>query len=100
MCSSDLGLTFGENAGKARLVVIDFDGGRLEGLGDNAKVKADVSASKGRIANVTAHPNPGAGGWRLGFELVPGNERSIELRAVLGDERGPLTETWLYRWTL
>lgn len=94
------GLTFGENAGKARLVVVDFDGGRLEGLGDNAKVKADVSASKGRIANVTAHPNPGAGGWRLGFELVPGNERSIELRAVLGDERGPLTETWLYRWTL
>lgn len=93
------GLTFGENMGKARLVVIDFDGGRLEGLGDGAKVRADVTASKGRIANVTAHPNPGAGGWRLGFELVPGDERSVELRAVLGDERGPLTETWLYRWT-
>lgn len=94
------GLTFGENMGKARLVVIDFEGGRLDGLGDGAKVRADVSASKGRIANVTAHPNPGAGGWRLGFELVPGDERSIELRAVLGDTRGPLTETWLYRWTL
>lgn len=94
------GLTFGENAGRARLVVIDFDGGRLEGLGEGAKVRADVSASKGKIANVTAHPNPGAGGWRLGFELVPGAERSIELRAVLGDDRGPLTETWLYRWTL
>lgn len=94
------GLTFGENAGKARLVVIDFDGGRLDALGADAKVKADVSASKGKVANVTVHPNPGAGGWRLGFELLPGSERSIELRAVIGDDKGPLSETWLYRWTL
>ena len=57
------------------------------------------SANKGKVANVTAHPSEGAGGWRLAFELQPGNERSIELRAVLGDDNGPLTETWLYRWT-
>lgn len=93
------GGTGGRDA-RGRLVVVDFDGGRLEGLGEGAKVRADVSATKGKIANVTAHPNPGAGGWRLAFELQPGDERSIELRAVLGDDRGPLTETWLYRWTL
>ena len=27
-------------------------------------------------------------------------ERSIELRALLRDDAGPLSETWLYRWTL
>lgn len=85
---------------RGRLVVIDFAGGRLDGLGEGARVRADVSASKGKVSNVIAHPNSGAGGWRLTFELQPGDERSIELRAVLGDERGPLTETWLYRWTL
>jgi glucans biosynthesis protein len=89
----------GAGAKGARLVVIDFAGGRLQGLGDGARVRADVSANKGKVANVTAHPSEGAGGWRLAFELQPGNERSIELRAVLGDDNGPLTETWLYRWT-
>ncbi|MGO4220905.1 glucan biosynthesis protein [Lysobacter sp. TAF61] len=83
----------------ARLVVIDFAGGRLQGLADGALVRADVTTNKGKVAHVTAHPNPGADGWRLAFELQPGAERSIELRAVLGDQSGPLTETWLYRWT-
>ncbi|HEY5849194.1 MAG TPA: glucan biosynthesis protein G [Lysobacter sp.] len=82
-----------------RLFVIDFAGGRLQGLGDGAQVRADVTAGKGKVANVTVHPNPGAGGWRLAFELQPGNERSVELRVVLGDATGPLSETWLYRWT-
>ncbi|HEY5802109.1 MAG TPA: glucan biosynthesis protein G [Lysobacter sp.] len=82
-----------------RLFVIDFAGGRLQGLGDGAQVRADVTAGKSKVANVTAHPNPGAGGWRLAFELQPGNERSVELRAVLGGASGPLSETWLYRWT-
>lgn len=98
-----IGIAGGGTGGRderGRLVVIDFAGGRLDGLGDGAKVRADVSASKGKVSNVIAHPNPGAGGWRLTFELQPGNERSIELRAVLGDDRGPLTETSLYRWTL
>ncbi len=97
-----IGIAGGGTGGRderGRLVVIDFAGGRLEGLGDGAKVRADVSAARGKVANVIAHPNPGAGGWRLTFELQPGDERSIELRAVLGDARGPLTETWLYRWT-
>lgn len=93
------GGTGGRDA-RGRLVVVDFDGGRLADMGDGAKVRADVSATKGKVTNVTAHPNPGAGGWRLAFELQPGDERSIELRAVLGDDRGALTETWLYRWTL
>ncbi len=83
----------------SRQFVIDFAGGRLQGIDDGAPVRADVTASKGKVANVTAHANAGAGGWRLAFELQPGNERSIELRAVLGDAAGPLSETWLYRWT-
>ena len=36
---------------------------------------------------------------RLHFELLPGAEKSVELRAQLfrGDE--PLSEVWMDRWT-
>jgi glucans biosynthesis protein len=84
----------------SRRVVIDVAGGRLAQLRDGAKVRADVTAAKGRVDNVVAHANPDGDGWRIAFELHPGTERSIELRAVLSDAAGPLSETWLYRWTL
>jgi glucans biosynthesis protein len=35
----------------------------------------------------------------MSFELVPGAARAIELRARLEDARGPVSETWLSRWT-
>ncbi|MFC3551187.1 glucan biosynthesis protein [Lysobacter cavernae] len=84
----------------ARLVVIDVAGGRLQGIRNEASVRADVTGDKGKVANVTAHASPEGGGWRIAFELHPGNERSIELRALLRDDAGALSETWLYRWTL
>ncbi|WP_336093036.1 glucan biosynthesis protein [Pseudomonas sp. CGJS7] len=83
----------------ARLVVIDLEGGGLGALPKQAQPRAVVWASAGQVANAVAHPNPGTGGWRLSFELRPGDARAVELRAVLEDGDGPLSETWLYRWT-
>jgi glucans biosynthesis protein len=87
-------------AGKgARRVVIDLAGGTLAELPAGAEPRAAVTASKGKVANVVAHAMPARGTWRVAFELDPGQERSIELRMRLEDARGPLSETWLYRWT-
>ncbi|MGH8081501.1 MAG: glucan biosynthesis protein [Lysobacter sp.] len=83
----------------SRRVVIDLDGGRLSKLATDAKPRAVVWSSEGQIANAVAHPNTGTDGWRVSFELQPGNARSVELRVVLEDAAGPLSETWLYRWT-
>ena len=84
----------------ARLVVIDLGGGALDSLPDNAQVTSEVSASHGQVANVVAHANARAAGWRVAFELLPGSERSSELRMVLRrPDNSPLSETWLYRWT-
>lgn len=88
----------GGSAG-ARLVVIDLDGGRLGALAGDAQPRAQVWASAGRIVNPVAHANAGTGGWRMSFELQAGDARVVELRAVLEDAGGPLSETWLYRWT-
>lgn len=82
-----------------RLVVMELAGGRLAKLPVSAKVDADVWASNGRIANPVIYANPETGGWRLSFEFTPAGERDVELHARAQDARGPLSETWLYRWT-
>ncbi|WP_424135032.1 glucan biosynthesis protein [Roseomonas chloroacetimidivorans] len=82
-----------------RLFVLETKGGRLAALPENAQPVLDVSASVGRIDNAVLQRNPETGGWRASFELVPGNERLVELRALIKTDERPLTETWLFRWT-
>jgi periplasmic glucans biosynthesis protein len=81
-----------------RLFVLDFTGDNLQSA-NPASIRPMVSASGRTIEHVVAQPNPETGGgWRLSFELAPGRETSIEMRAQLmsGDEM--LSEVWLYRW--
>lgn len=89
----------GAGGNGARLVVLDFDGGRLPRLARDAAMRAAVWASSGQVANATARAIDGSRAWRLSFELQPGDARAIELRAAMEDASGPVSETWLYRWT-
>lgn len=82
----------------ARVFVLDAVGARLPAV-TAAAPEAEVSTSAGRVVNVVVKPNPEMGGWRLTFELVAGNARLVELRALLKGPDGPLSETWLFRWT-
>ncbi|KRD74716.1 glucan biosynthesis protein G [Lysobacter sp. Root983] len=93
------GTRIGAGGKGARRIVIDLAGGALARLPAGSEPRAVVSASKGRVANVVAHPMPAPGSWRVAFELEPGQERSVELRMRLEDARGALSEIWLYRWT-
>ncbi len=86
------------NTQGARTFVLDAVGARLPDA-SGAPPEAEVSASAGRVVNVVVKPNPEMGGWRLSFELAAGNGRMAELRALLKGPDGPLTETWLFRWT-
>jgi len=83
---------------EARLVVIDFRGDNLKGVAA-AEIKAAVGADKGKIRNVVSQPNPETGGTRVSFQLAPGGEKAIELRAQLMRGDDPLSEVWVYRWT-
>lgn len=91
--------TRGGNAGEqgGRLVVVDFTGGRLGDIAEGVRVQAQASA--GELRNPVAYRNPHTGGWRVSFELEPGDARAVELRARLEDDSGVLSETWLSRWT-
>lgn len=81
--------------GRRRLFVIDF-----VGLPAAERMpRAEVSQSIGVILNVMAEPNPVDGSYRVSFEVDPGDESLVELRVVLVGDAGPVSETWLYRWT-
>lgn len=82
-----------------RLFVIDINGDRLTSVPDTATLSARVNASKGQITHVVVQPIP-QGGWRISFELTPGREKLIELNAQLFGADTPLSEIWLYRWTV
>ncbi len=83
----------------ARLFVLGARGGALANLPADARPELEVSAGTGQIRNAVAQPNPEGGGWRIAFELVPGDARLAELRALLKLNGAPLTETWVHRWT-
>ncbi|GAC1336597.1 MAG: glucan biosynthesis protein G [Acetobacteraceae bacterium] len=85
---------------QGRLVfVLDFGGDTLRGLPETAPTRLELTASAGRLIEGFSGPNPETGGWRVSLELDPAGATAAELRCTLLGERGPLAETWLYRWT-
>lgn len=80
----------------SRLFVIDLDGGAT--LPSEALPQVEARTSAGTLRNVVVHRRPG-GGWRVGFELVPGGAEVAELRMRLLNAGQAFSETWLYRWT-
>ncbi|MAA66242.1 MAG: glucan biosynthesis protein D [Alteromonadaceae bacterium] len=79
---------------------IDFAGGVLGMLGDDAEIEAVIVASRGKVEITSARPLASINGYRAMFDLVPDDtETPIDLRVYLklGDQ--PLTETWLYQYT-
>lgn len=83
----------------SRKFVIDFEGGRLDKLAENAKVEPVISASRGEIREPAARPLKGTSAWRCNFDLVSEGMEPVDLRCYLRDAEGALTETWLYQWT-
>ncbi|MEN1956046.1 glucan biosynthesis protein [Luteimonas changyuni] len=80
-----------------RQYLIDFAGGALPE--NDGGVRVQASASAGALSNAVAYRNPHGSGWRVGFELEPGDAAAVEMRLWLEGDSGRLTETWLSRWT-
>ena len=71
----------------------------VAGLPATLKPRLDITSDRGKLLNQVAQPLPEPGAWRLSFELDPGRDTTVELHARLMGDAGPLTETWMYRWT-
>ena len=90
------GAAFG---GKNRQFVIDFAGTPLDAWKAETPPAMDVGTDKGKIANAVAEENPDTGGWRISIELDTQNQKVVEVHARFIDDKTPLSETWIARWT-
>ncbi len=83
-----------EEDGRTRFVV-DFAGGTPAPNG--VAVEGKVEASRGKLENVVTQRNALLDGWRMFFDLTPGSDEPVLLRAWLGQGNQVVSETWLYQ---
>ena len=87
----------GGNEAGAYRVVVDFDGGALEGLDGNSPVAIDATAQQGsEILEEYVTYVPDVDRWRLSMLAKPANGKSLALRAALKLDGKPVSETWTY----
>ncbi len=80
--------------------VVDFAGGSLPMLAEEAEVTPEISVSRGRVEITAARPLSATDGYRAMFDLVPDeSEEPIELRLYLSLNGESITETWLYQYS-
>ena len=84
----------------ARFFVVDFAGDAMKALQPHPAIHADIGCSVGRIENVVVAPVAELSGWRVSFDLVPGDAKLVEMHCFLADDTGRLSENWIYRWTV
>lgn len=101
---SGIGGTIGRKRGYfSWRFVVDFAGGPVAMLPNDAKVDAVVSASRGEVELVSARPLAPTVGWRATFDvkLAGADDTSdpVNLRLFLRENDTALSETWLYQWT-
>lgn len=78
--------------------VVEFEGGSLMELPEQAEPKPVVTASRGEISRSFAVRIPGTRRWRALFDLAATGDAPVELRMFLALGGKPLSETWLYQY--
>lgn len=89
-----------KNGGRARKFVVDFLGGALQQLPENAPITARLAVSNAKWHGPIVQFNPMTRGRRVFFDLLPEDEkRPVELRLYLRHGEQIASETWTYQWT-
>ncbi|HSH41427.1 MAG TPA: glucan biosynthesis protein G [Arenicellales bacterium] len=81
-----------------RQFIVDFSGGKLDGLNASQPVEPDFSTSSGKVLDMTVTPLPRDHGWRVAFKLDPQDQEPADMRLFLKLRDQRLTETWNYVW--
>ncbi len=86
-----------EPDGTLRLIV-DFEGGALPKLPADAKLLSGLwIGDNGELVERQLFKNDVTGGWRLSIRFKRlDNDKPVEMRAALRDEKGQISETWSY----
>ncbi len=81
-----------------RKFVIDFKGGILAQLDDEAMVEPVVTMSSGEVLGTTVEKIAGTDIWRLVIDASAASGAIVEMGAHIAGFDRKLTETWLYQW--
>ncbi len=81
-----------------RVFVLDLAGEAVRAVPEGGRTRLDLGSSAGRLGEGYSGPNAETGGWRISLEFDPAGAPLADLRCALLGERGPLSETWLFRW--
>jgi glucans biosynthesis protein len=86
------------NDARLRKFVIDFAGGELDAMPEDAELEVVAAASSGEIVSTAFSRIEANGAWRLALDLMLGAEPTVELKANIVSSGRTITETWLYQW--
>jgi glucans biosynthesis protein len=67
---------------------------------DLSEVSLTIRSNNGEVSTGILQRNPGTGGVRLAFSLLPGDAKAAEMRAQMHMNGTAISEVWLYRWTI
>jgi len=87
-----------ENTDGSRKFVVDFGGGLLATLPDDAKIEPVLNISGGEIVTQTLSKIAGQPIWRLVIDVKGTKDAVIEMGAHVRGYGRKLTENWLYQW--
>jgi glucans biosynthesis protein len=79
-------------------LIVDFNGGPLPALPNEAPITAEASVTPGRLVHLNLQRNFITSGWRVTMLFEPDSGDPVELRLFLRQNEEILTETWTYRW--
>lgn len=80
-----------------RKFVIDFRGGDLTALDEEAPVEPVIWVSRGRVMSPVARRVREFDGWRAHFDLRVDGTEPVNMRCFLRIGQTALTETWVYQ---
>lgn len=81
-----------------RKLVIDFKGGLMGGLPQDATLEPVITASAGTLETIVLSHVYGTDIWRLVIDIDTGDAPLIELSAHVAGFGRKLSETWLFQW--
>ncbi|HTH98612.1 MAG TPA: glucan biosynthesis protein [Stellaceae bacterium] len=87
------------HTGSPRRFYVDFGGPTITMIDRTMKVQAMITAANGTVSDVQTQKLPN-NLWRASFLFTSTGKQDAELRGFLSLFGKPLTETWLYRFSI
>ncbi len=88
-----------ESDDDVRKFLVDFTGGPLQGLGEEAAMDVALNVGNGEVVHKILSKMPGNDLWRLIVDVRRSDaSKPVELSAALVRDGKTLSETWTYQW--